>query len=169
MDERSPLSRQGNHQEEDPFAAFPPVRTFVLSQRAKAIILLLLAIGAIIFLALRYVGQQEGAQSTPQKAVEGFLQAAQAKDPEKMLTYVSVNPADLREDQSLKDIAAEWKKAFMEEELVLGEYEILEVEEQTNSANVRYRQHFAYMEEKYEQESNHKLKKIGDKWFIVLG
>lgn len=167
LTEEAAASQQVHQSEDDPFAGFPPVRTFRLPQTAKIIILLALAAGGIVYLIMKFVGDA-GPQSTPVRAVEGFMKAAQNKDADKMFKFVLIEPSDLPDGQDKESLIEGQRKSFEQNEVNINDYKIEEVEETGNKAKVSVSIELMIQEEKQTGQHDYNLTKIDGKWFIKM-
>ncbi|RKP50090.1 hypothetical protein D7Z26_19965 [Cohnella endophytica] len=158
--------------ESDPFAGLPKARTITLPGWAKVLILLLMAVGAILFFLLKNM-DFGGAQSTPEKTVKGFFQAVKDKDPEKMILSIDIRPEKLPEGVNKEVLLREWKKALEQESSLLISYEILSSTIDGDSAIVQYRVVLGQRLDDEQAdpptvEQAYNLNKVDQKWYIEL-
>ncbi|RED64653.1 DUF4878 domain-containing protein [Cohnella lupini] len=157
-----------NLPELDPFAGFPPARTLTLSTRTKVFILLALAAGAILYLYLKFMAG-DGSQSSPQKATEGFFQAAIDKDAKAMASFLYFASGEAAiEGMDKESVVQNWEKLFKEEPeiVLLQDFEVLDVQEVNDAATVVIKVKAG--PEEVSGEQPYQLKKVKDKWFIDL-
>jgi hypothetical protein len=157
-----------NLPELDPFAGFPPARTLRLSTRTKVFILLALAAGAILYLYLKFMAG-DGSHSSPQKATEGFFQAAIDKDAKAMGSYLYFVPGEATiEGMDKESLVQSWEQLFKErpDTVLLQEFEVVDVQEVKDMATVVIKAKMGTDEMSVEQP--YQLKKVENKWFIDL-
>jgi len=170
----APVSRfleQSDQADTDPFAGFPPSRSFSLSRRAKRLILLALTAGAILYLVMKFT-VSEGRQATPERTVEGFFQAVVNQEAKEMATYLFFDPAMLPEgifpdgmSMSIDKLIEIWEKMFEQgsEAVLIHGFKVLDVKQGVDTAEVVSEVELLADEK---QSVTYKLKKIEGKWFI---
>ncbi|MFC5407387.1 hypothetical protein [Cohnella soli] len=147
----------------DPFAGLPQGRTFSLSTRAKVLILVLLAVGAALYLVLKFAGGGGGTQSTPEGAVKGFIKAAQAEKAEKMVAYAWwAESSDVRKQEIIK----RYEEMFEADTLKIHDYEILSVKMEENYATVEYSMRVSQDHTEQTLKESFQLAKHDDKWYL---
>jgi hypothetical protein len=161
------FQQQHEQQEQpDPFASMPQARTLTLSQRTKKLILLGMAAVAILFVVIKFTGGG-GGQSTPEETVRSFMNAGIEKDAQQMVTYMLISQGDLPEGQDLNSFVDAWEKMFDQQEMTIHGYEIIDTDEQEDSATVKYKINLGVNDRM--EEGTYSLTKIEGKWFILWG
>lgn len=153
--------------EQDPFAYMPPVRTLTLSQRTKKLILLGMAAIAILFVVIKFT-EDGGGQATPEKTVKGFMNAALEEDAQQMVSYM-LSQGDLLGSQDLDSLVDSWEKMFEQGAMEIQGYKIIEINEEEDSATVKYMIDINRDTDDRMEEETFELTKVEGKWFILLG
>jgi len=166
MEQQTSLSRV-DRPEEDPFASFPPVRTLALSQRAKALILVAMALAGIAYLAVKFLGD-EGVRSSPERAMTGFLNAMREEDPDRMFEYAEPDAEMMKSnDLDKTKLIERYREIFAGEHERLRAYEVLSVEMISGEeATARISVEFDYKEDNQKMETDLRLRKLAEEWFV---